>query len=104
MAATEKADKANLSELLRNKNVLKAQLRRTSRADLVKLIDTAQEVQNDKAIQAGQAARAEAERSERIAKIQAMMDEQGLSTEELLGNTSPRRGRPRKTISKKEDV
>lgn len=94
-------DKEALAKIARNKNVVRAQLRRLSLPDLEKLIEVAKEVQVEKHVLAEEMAEEERKRIERVEELRKMMEEHGITPDELAGEKKPKRGRPRKGAGEK---
>jgi len=89
-------DKEVLAKLVRNKNVIRAQLRRLTISDIEKFLEVAEEVHVEKQVEEEQKAEEEVKRQERLAELKQIMAEHGITPDELKTEAKPKRGRPRK--------
>ncbi|WP_304526815.1 H-NS family nucleoid-associated regulatory protein [Halomonas sp. I5-271120] len=102
MAESKNLDKETLSKLVQNKNVIRAQLRRLTLSDIVKLTELVEEVHVEKQVEEEEREKEQREHLERLAEVRKIMDEHGISPEELQSEgASKKRGRPRKIDKEK---
>lgn len=89
-------DKEILARIVKNKNVVRAQLRRLSLNDIEKFIEVASEVHVEKKTAEAEKAEEVKRRAKRIEELKQQMKEYGISPEDLAREPAIKRGRPKK--------